>query len=286
LDIITLAQSVLNGLMAGWIYILVALGLTLVLSILRIVQLAHGEIYMLGAYFAYYFCVSTGLNFFLALVISALLTGLLGIILERVFFRPFRGQFNRALISTLGLVLILQTIAIVGFGTSARAIPNPFPGTLTILGVTLSWTRLIIILISITLVSALLLFIRLTKIGQAMVAVSQDRDGAALQGIDINRISSMGMFVGCALAAVAGALVGSIFNVYPLMGGPALIKGIAVIILGGLGSIAGAIIGGLILGLIEGVVSVWLSGSIAGIISLATIVAILIWRPQGILGHE
>lgn len=286
MDAATLAQSILNGLVSGGIYILVALGLTLVLSIMGIVQLAHGEVYMLGAYGVYYLCAGAGLNFFLALLISALLVGGLGIVLERFFFRPFRGQLDRALIVAIGLILLLQNAVMVTAGGSPRAFASPFPGVLSILGVTLSWERLVVVLVGLGLVSALFLLIQRTKVGQAMVAISQDRDAAALQGINIDRISSIAMFLGCALAAVAGALVGAMFSVTPLMGGFALMKGIAVIILGGLGSIPGAVVGGLILGLIDGIVPPLLTTHMAGLIGFGFIILVLLFRPQGILGHE
>ena len=281
-----LAQSVVNGLMIGWIYILVALGFALLLSIMGIVQLAHGEIYMLGAYVAYSFCVKAGLNFFLALGISVTLVGLFGIILERLLLRPFRGQVERALVITIGLILVLQTSVAVFWGTTTAAIPNPFSSVLTILGVRLPWERLIAILVSIALTSGLIIFIQRTKTGQAMLAVSQDRDAASLQGINVDFISSIAMFLGCALAAGAGALVGSIFSLDPFMGTFAVMKGIAVIILGGIGSISGVVIGGLILGLIDGLVPPLLSVHMADIIGLVVIILILLVRPQGLLGHE
>jgi branched-chain amino acid transport system permease protein len=281
-----LAQNLLNGLMSGWIYILLALGLTLVLSIVGIVQLAHGEIYMIGAYLVYYFCVTAGLNFFLSLIISIFLVGLLGILLERFFLRPFRDDVEGAIISTIALILILQTAIVAIAGVSYKNIPSPIQGVLIVLGARLSWERLITILLSMVLVSALLIFINKTKIGQAMVAVSEDREAAALQGINVNRISSIAMFLGCGLAAAAGALTGAIFDLSPFMGGFALMKGIEVIILGGLGSISGAIIGGLILGLIDGLVTPLLSVQMASIIGLVVIILILLFRPQGLLGHE
>jgi len=281
-----LAQNLLNGLMAGWIYILVALGLTLVLSIVGIVQLAHGEIYMVGAYIVYYFCVSAGLNFFLSLLISILCVGFLGVILEKFFLRPFRDDVEGAIISTIALILILQTAIVAIAGVSYKDIPSPIQGVVKVFGAVLSWERLITILVSIVLVSALLIFITKTKIGQAMVAVSEDRVAAALQGINVNRVSSVAMFLGCALAAAAGGLTGAIFDVTPFIGGFALMKGIEVIILGGLGSIPGAIIGGLILGFIDGLVTPLLSVQLAGIIGLVVIILILLFRPQGLLGHE
>jgi len=278
-------QNILNGLMSGWIYILVALGLTLVLSIVGIVQLAHGEVYMIGAYTVYCFCVVLGLNFFLSLLISILLVGLLGVVLERFFLRPFRDDVEGAIVSTIALILILQT-AVVGIaGVGYKEIPSPIQGVLTILGARLSWERLIAILASMVLVSALLIFIEKTRTGQAMIAVSENREAAALQGINVNRVSSVAMFMGCGLAAAAGALTGAIFDLTPFMGGFALMKGIGVIIVGGLGSIPGAIIAGLILGLVDGVVTALFSVQVASITGLIVIILILLFRPQGLFGH-
>lgn len=279
-------QNLLNALMSGWIYILVALGLTLVLGIVGIVQLAHGEIYMIGAYSVYYFCVVLGLNFFLSLIISIFLVGLLGVVLERFFLRPFRNDVEGAIISTIALILILQTAVVAIAGVGYKGIPSPIQGMLVVLGARLSWERLITILAGMVLVSALLIFIKKTMIGQAMVAVSENREVAALQGINVNLVSSVAMFLGCGLAAAAGALTGAIFDLSPYMGGFALMKGIAVIIMGGLGSIPGAIVGGLILGLVDGVVTPLLSVQMASIIGLAVIILVLLFRPQGLFGHE
>ncbi|MFO7773753.1 MAG: branched-chain amino acid ABC transporter permease [Dehalococcoidia bacterium] len=284
---VPVAQIILNGLMSGAIYVLVALGLTLVLSIMGIVNLAHGELYVFGAYGAYYFCVVAGLNFLLALFISTLLVGLLGIGIEKIFFRPFRqGNFLPAVIMATGLMLILQTTTVVTFGGSTKVIVTPFPGVITVAGTTISRERLVIILVAIVLVATLLFLMRRTKIGQAMVAVSQDLDAAALQGISVDQVSSVAMFLGCALAAAAGALMGAVFGLSPAMGGFALMKGIAVIILGGLGSIPGAVIGGLILGLIDGIVPALLSTQMASLVGFVAIILILVFRPQGIMGRE
>jgi branched-chain amino acid transport system permease protein len=278
-------QNILNGLMSGWIYILVALGLTLVLSIVGIVQLAHGEVYMIGAYIVYWFCVVLRLNFFLSLLISILLVGLLGVVLERFFLRPFRDDVEGAIVSTIALILILQTAVVAIAGVGYKDISSPIQGVLTVLGARLSWERLIAILASMLLVSALLIFIEKTRMGQAMIAVSENREAAALQGINVNRVSSVAMFLGCGLAAAAGALTGAIFDLTPFMGGFALMKGIGVIIVGGLGSIPGAIIAGLILGLVDGVVTSLSSVQVASITGLIVIILILLFRPQGLFGH-
>ena len=279
-------QSIVNGLSAGSIYVLVAVGLTLVFGVMNIVQFAHGEIYMLGAYCSYFLIRSCGFSFWVALPLTAIVIGLLGIVLERVFFRPFRGRFEPSIIVAVGLMVLLQTTAVVGFGTSTKSMPGIIPGVLSIGGVRLAWDRLLIIFCAIVLVSALFFLIQKTKIGQAMVAVSQDQYAAALQGIDVNRISAVAMALGCALAAIAGALMGSIFGTGPFMGVSTLTKGIAVIILGGLGSIPGAVVGSLILGLVDGLVPPLLSPTMAGIIGFGIIIIVLLLRPRGLLGHE
>lgn len=271
---------------SGGIYILVALGLTLVLSIMGIVQMSHGEIYMFGAYGVYFLFASLGLNFVLAMIISTLVVGGFGIVLERFCFRPFRAEPDRAMIIAIGLILVLQNIALVVAGGTPRSYVSPFAGILHFGGVSLSLERLTIVIIGSGLLVALYLFIRMTKTGQAMLSISQDREGAALQGIDINRISAIAMFLGCGLAAIAGSLVGGLFGITPTMGGFALMKGIAVIILGGLGSIPGAVVGGLIIGLIDGVMPVLTTAHIAGATGFGVIILILLFRPQGIWGHE
>ncbi len=265
---------------------LVAVGLTLVFGIMNIVQFAHGEIYMLGAYCSYFLIKVYGFSFWEALPLAALLVGLLGIVLERFFFRPFRGRFEPSIIVAVGLMLLLQTTAVVGFGTDTKSMGGIIPGVLTVSGITLSWDRLLAIVVGIILVAALFLLIQKTKVGQAMVAVSQDPDAAALHGIDVNRISTIAMVIGCALAAIAGALMGSIFSTSPFMGTSAITKGIAVIILGGLGSITGAVAGGLILGLIDGLIPPLLSPTMAGIFGFGVIIIVLLFRPRGLFGHE
>jgi branched-chain amino acid transport system permease protein len=280
-----IAQSIVNGLTAGSIYVLVALGLALILGIMNIVQLAHGEIYMMGAYITYYCFIVAGLPFLLALVISTIVMGAVGVLIERVFYRPFRyGDFLPAVIVATGLMLILQHTASITFGATPKVSSTPFPGALTISGVAISWERLIVIAVTIIFVVALFLLLQRTKIGQAMLAVSQDLQGAALQGISVDRTSSVAMFIGCSMAAAAGSLMGALFPLSPTIGSFALMKGIAVIILGGLGSIPGAIVGGLIIGQIDGIFGTLIGSAGASLVGFVAIILILILRPQGIMG--
>jgi branched-chain amino acid transport system permease protein len=281
-----LLQSILNGLALGGIYILIALGLTLVLSIMGIVQISHGEIYMIGAYSVYYMVAILAVGFLPSIVIATLFVGGIGVFLERFCFRPFRGEPDRAMTVAIGLILILQNVILFIAGGNPRSFSSPITGVLYIAGVAIAWKRLTIVLVGLGLLLALFFFIKYTKTGQAMLAISQDRDGAALQGINIDRISAVAMFMGCGLAAIAGALIGALFSISPTMGSFALMKGMAVIILGGLGSIGGAVIGGIILGLIDGILPALTTTHIAGLVGFAAIIVILLFRPQGLWGHE
>jgi branched-chain amino acid transport system permease protein len=182
-------------------------------------------------------------------------------------------------------MLILQTTAVVTFGGSTKVLTTPFPGIINISGIIISQERLILILISIVFVVGLFLLLQKTEIGRTMRAVSQEMNAALLLGISVDRVSSFAMFLGCALAAVAGGLMGAIFSLSPFMGSTALMKGIAVIVLGGMGSIPGAVIGGLIIGLIDGIVPPLLSTQMASTIGFLVILLILIFRPQGIKGQ-
>lgn len=279
-------QDLLNGLTAAGIYILIALGLTLILGIVGIVQMAHGEMYMLGAYFVYFFAMNLGLNYFVALVLSIVVVGLGGVALERVFLRRFRGDVEGALICTMAFILILQT-AVKGIaGPSYKDISSPARGVVKVFGARISWEDVLVIGFSVVLVLALLLFIKKTKTGQSMIAISEDLVGATLMGINVDRVSAIAMFIGCGLAAAAGGLIGAIFSLEPFMGGFALTQGITVVILGGLGSVSGAILGGLILGLIDGLITPQVSPTIASIIGLVIVMLILLFRPKGLLGHE
>jgi branched-chain amino acid transport system permease protein len=285
-DISVWAQSSLNALSAAGIYILIALGLTLVLSIIGIINMAHGEVYMIGAYSIYSFATVLGLNYYLSFIISILVVGGIGVFLERVFFRPIRGEPERALVVSIGLILLLQNIVLTIAGGNPVTYHTPFSQMLKLGGVLISLDRLVILILSVVLLIALMLFIRRTKTGQAMLAISQDREGAALQGININRLSAIAMFLGCAMAAVAGSLIGALFSILPTMGSFALMKGIAVIVLGGLGSLPGAVVGGLIFGLIDGFLPVLTTTYLANLVGFIAIILIMILRPQGLWGHE
>jgi branched-chain amino acid transport system permease protein len=280
-------QVFVNGIMSGSVLILVALGLTMIFGIMHIVNFAHGELYMLGAFGLWIFFAELHVPYFLALILSMIIIAGLGIFIERFLFKPFRGDLAPSFIVSLGLVMLLQTGALLTFGIEDQAAPTPasFQGLVHIGSAVLSRERLYVILISIALMIGVWLFIQKTKHGQAMRAVAQDPEAAALQGISIDATASLAMGVGCALAAAAGCLMAPIFYVNPYMGAVPIMKAFVVIILGGLGSISGALIGGFVIGFVDSFGTTYLGAPIAAMMTFGVLVLTLIFRPQGFFGH-
>ena len=280
----TLLQPLIYGLQNGTIYILVALGLTVIFSIMNVLNLAHGEIYMLGAFSVFFLSSLLHINYIIALLITMVAVGLIGVILERVFFRPARGDIITTVIVAIGLMWIIQTSAQLIFGTQTRGMAEVFVGTVTFLNVNISESRVVAGLISIVLLAGVYFFVYRTKQGRAMQAVAQDREAAALQGIDINRMGALGFGLGCALAGAAGGIVAPIFFVEPTMGINMLLKSMAIIILGGLGSIPGAALGGLILGITESYGQTFL-GYASATFPFLIIILILLVKRTGLMGR-
>jgi branched-chain amino acid transport system permease protein len=279
-----LMQGLVNGIILACIYILLALGLTLILSIMNIMQFAHGEIYMIGAFIVYYLIVLYGFNFFLAVPISMVVVGILGLFLERLFFRPLKGKFLESVCAAVALMLILQTSVVLGLGSEERHIPNFWPGVFNIMDWVVPKDRLVAVFFSVGLTSALFLFLKRHKFGQAIIATAQNWDGALLQGVNPNLMSALVMGIGSALAAVAGALAGGIFLLGPFMGSTALIKGITIIVLGGMGSLLGVIVAGIILGLCDSLIAIVFGPAPAVIVPLILVIVVLIAKPRGLFG--
>ncbi len=281
-----LAQVAVNALMLSSMYILMALGFALLLSVMRILNFAHAVIYMAGGYICYQLAVIYGLNQWLSLVLTALIVGLFGLFLERFCFRPFFGDVNRTIVMALAIIVILQSAVNAAVGSYVRSLPAFASGIIRGGGVSLSVERLVTFIIGAALVVTLILFIQKTKIGQQMLAISQDSTGAVLQGINIHRISAVATMIACALAAVAGSLIGAIVNINPFMGDYMLVKAIVIVILAGIGSIGGVLPAGLILGTIDATLPILISGSATDAVGFGIVILILLFRPQGLFGHE
>lgn len=278
--------TIVDALMLSSIYILVSLGFALVLSINGILNFAHGALYMIGGYVCYWLSVQCGLNQWLSLLLAALMLGLTGLFLEKFCFRPFAGDPNRTIIMAVSLILILETTINVLAGGVTRTVPPFVPGVLKAGVISVSLERVATMIIGGALLLALTLFIRKTRKGQQMLAVSQDPEGAILQGIRIHRVSAMAMAMSCALAAVAGSFVGALFDLKPFMGGPMLVKAIQVVVLSGVGSIGGVLAGGLIIGTIDTVLPLFMGGAVTQAAGLGIIIVVLLLKPQGLFGRE
>jgi len=280
-------ESILNGLCMGGTYILIGLGLTLILGIMNILQFAHGEIYMIGAFIVYWLCVLSGVNLYLSVVISMVMTAVLGLILERILLRPLKGVFLSYVCATTGLSLILQTVVMLMFSKGTKQLPSLWKGSFALGGdITVSRERVVALVIALVLTLALYSFLKWTKYGLAMTASAQNREGALMQGINPYLMSALVVFIGSGLAAVGGALGGSIFNLDPYMGGLGFMKGITLIVIGGLGSIPGAVVGGLVLGIAESLLSFSFGTEMGIILPLILVIAFLIFRPKGLFGHD
>lgn len=280
-------QAIVNGVALGWLYVLMALGLTLMVSIMGILQLAHGEIYMMGAFLVYYL-TRQSIGLYPAIAISMVVMAIVGIGLERVLFRPRPGRdvvLTSIVIST-GLTLILASGAVVGFGLYTKSLPPLIEGSFSFAGAGVPKDRILAIAFSVAALLALYLFLKKTRFGLAMVASAQNREGSFLKGINPNYMSMGAMAIACAFATLAGALAGSILQLQPYMGGLPMINGLVTIVLGGLGSIPGAVIGGMILGLMNGVIPVIFGPAAAAVAPLVIVILVLLFRPKGILGHD
>jgi len=279
-----LAQGVLNGLAMGWIYILIALGLTLIFGIMRTIQFAHGEIYMLGAYLSYYLVLSR-IPLIAAVFISMTVLALLGYALERLFFARVRHRTDLSIVLSLGLLLILQTSAVMAFGLAERSMPRLSNSALAVGGVRVATERIIAMALSVSAVLSVFLFLKKTKCGLALVACAQTRDGAALQGIDPDKMARLVMIIGCALGALGGTVAASILKLSPFMGGEVLSKGLVIVVFGGMGSLTGTIVSGLLFALTDSVVQIYLGSAMSSVLPLVMVIGVLLVRPQGLFGH-
>ena len=279
-------QLAINAMTLGLTYVLVALGLTIIFSIMGIVNFANGEIYMLGAFVVYVVVTSLHINFLLGLLIALLVVGTFGMIFERVLFRRFRGEHLNGLVLSLGLSILLQNVALLIWGGDDRSFASPFRGqSLSFLGASIPVERVVAMGLSILMLIVVYYFIKRTKIGQAMQAVAQDSEAAALQGIRINNISLLSFSIGCALAGLAGALLAPIFYVSPYIGGMPVLKAFIVIVLGGLGSIPGAFVGGILLGVIDSICLFFL-GTLGDITGFIILILFILFKPAGLFGYE
>ena len=282
-------QVLLWGLYAGCIYILLATGLNLIFGVMKVVNFAHGQLLMIGAYVTFTFYALSGWNPYVLIAASFPILVLLGVLIERLCFRPIlgTGKLNEIFIS-IGLIYILENAAALIWTDEWREIESPYADvTVTIAGVHLPLDYLIIIATTIIILLALWAFLRRTRLGKAVRATSQNRGAAMLMGINVERMDMLTFGIGAGIAGAAGTLwvvSGQIFN--PYIGSLPAIKAFAIIIIGGLGSIQGAIIGGLILGVAENFAITTLGAAWKDSVSFLLLILVLILRPTGLFGES
>ena len=281
-----IAMLTISMLMISSIYVLVALGFALVFSVMRILNFAHGAIYMIGGFVCYAFWVPLGLGPWLSLPLTMIITALFGLFIEKFCFRPFQKDFEKATVMAIILVISLKTGADLTVGPSGKAMPSLMSGSIKFGDIIFNADRLMVLGIACVLLITLVLFIQKTKFGQAMLAIAHDRDGAALQGINTNRISALACSIGCALAGLAGGLMGSVLVLHVVIADIMLVKVIAVVILAGIGSIGGIWAGGLIMGALDTFCPYFFPPTVSEPLGLGLIVLILVLKPRGFFGQE
>ena len=297
-----LGQQLVNGLTLGGVYALIALGYSLVYGVLQILNFAHGDVYMIGAFLGYFIELALGgptkswvpvpVMIFLMFAISMIGTGLLGIIIERFAYRPLRNSSRIApLISALGVSILLQNAAQLLFSANIRSYDTSsfIPSTLgfSIGDITIDSVRLFVLVLAFILMFALSRWINKTQVGRAMRAIAVDRDAAVMMGIDIDKVIRWTFFVGAALAAAAGVMNGLLLRgVSSGMGFVPGLKGFTAAVIGGIGSIPGAMAGGLLLGVVESLAQGYLSTNFSDFYTFLLLIAVMLLRPNGLFGKK
>jgi len=286
MDMLQLSIQVgVNGLMFGIVYILMALGFTMIFGIMRVVNFAHGEFYMLGAIAVLLLFGKLGYDYYLSLTIAVLFVGLFGVVVERLLLRSLVGRELNSMIMTLAISITMLSMVAIIFGPQEQSVDRPVSGIFQIAGVIIPQDRVMVGAIAMAVLVVFYLFLHYARFGLAMRAVAQDSGAAELQGIRPGFIYSLAFGVGSMLAGLAGALMAPIYTISPFMGDVPMMMAFIVVILGGLGSIPGAVVGGLLLGLVESVFSTFFGSTAATMIAFGMVVLILLVKPSGLMGR-
>lgn len=286
------AQSLASGILVGALYGLAAVGLSLVFGVTKILNVSHGEFLMLGGYTSFWLFTLLGVDPFASLPLSMLALVLIGLVVYLLLFSrliklPTEDKIRTSLLVGFGLGLILQNVALRLWTADNRGITPSYAGAaLTVLGVRLPYVRVASLVIAFAFLLALQLFLRKTYTGKAIRATAQDWEAATLMGINISRIYLLSFVLGAALAGAAGTLVAVGYSVEPVMGLHWTLKALIVLVMGGIGSIAGTLIGGLILGVTEAAAAIWINSNYRHVVGLAIFILILLFRPQGLFGTK
>lgn len=278
-------QTIINGIMLGSIYAMIALGLTLIYGVLQIPNFSHGALYMIGAYVAYFSIVSFGFPYWVGLITSVITLFCVGMFVERVAFRPLYDKpLINAFIVAVGLILIFENGALAIWGPEFRRLPAPSSAVIELSGAIITMQRIIVIAAALLLIAAVHFFVKKTRLGAAIEATAQNREGAQLMGINVYLMGGITFGIGTSLAAVAGVLIAPIFLIYPSMGVPVIGMAFVIMIVGGMGSFLGAVAGGYLIGLLETLVSSYITTYFTEVILFGLLVVVLAIKPTGLFG--
>lgn len=278
-----LLQQLFNGLTLGSVYILVAIGLTLVFGILHVPNFAHGALYLIGGYLTLMAMKGLGVHYFVAIIISMVSVALIAILMERLVFNPLRNApAIHDKIAAIGMVLFFDALVSLIWGNDYQRMITPYGDTVTIFGIATSYQRILVIVVAVVVVILLQLFLKKTMIGASIIAMAQNREGAFLVGINANAVAMMTFAISGALAAIAASISSPINLVFPAMGHIVILKAFVVVIIGGMGSVPGAIIGGLILGITESLGATYISNDYKDMIAFLLLIIIMTVRPKGL----
>lgn len=285
-------QVLVNGTVLGCVYALIALGLTMVFSIMRVVNFAHGQMYMLGAFVVYYLYGEYGLPFLVALPCAAIALALVGVAFNRFFFQPVLATATReenSMLMAVGTALLLENLALTFFGEKQRGVPPVVDGAwifgdVAEGGVILTYPNAMVAAVAVLAIVGLLAFVQYTRPGRALRAVAQDKEAARLQGVDVATTTTLGFAIGAALAGLAGGLLVTVYGINAGVGVGVSTKAFIMIMIGGAGVTSGAIVGGVILGFAEAIGYDLLPGSVTYLLIFVAMIVLLLFKPNGLFG--
>ncbi|MGE5311542.1 MAG: branched-chain amino acid ABC transporter permease [Nitrospirota bacterium] len=279
--------ALMNGLVMGAIYALAALGVSLVVGIMNVINFAHGELYILAGYFSYLFADALHMNVVVAMILAVALVFLLGLLVEYLLIRPTYGNEMYSLILTFILSIVLQNAYLLIFGPYPNKPPNWVSGSTTVFGLfAYGNQRLAALVVGSALITLVFLIIKKTWFGRIIRATSLDREMAELNGVNTTRLNMLSFGLGCALAAAAGVILSPVFPVTPASGVPVALTAFVVVVLGGMGSLWGCVVGGLILGMVENFGAAFISTGYKHVFNFIILILVLLTRPAGLFGRK
>ena len=290
-DPVLMIQLLVNGLLRGSIYALMAFGLTLTFGIMKVINYAHGDFFMLGAYATYFVIVLSKLDFLVAVALSGALLLIIGIAIERFILRPLRrvsGSLwvTNAFVLTLGLSLVIENSVLFVWKADARIVSGVFPGSMNIHGVVLIFQRLVILVATLLVVTSFLYFVNRTYVGKGIRATSENEQVAKTLGLNIDFLYMLSFGIASLLAGLAGGLLLPLYGAFPSDGLEPLLKGFAVVLIGGLASIRGSLYGGLLLGVFESFATFFFSAGWNNVLVVVLVMIVLLFKPEGLFKQE